>query len=56
MSKIKWPFLFLAIVAVACMSGVGIAISYRSIIGTVLSLLAFVVVMGFGFVLKRKIL
>ncbi|GIN61374.1 hypothetical protein J27TS8_13670 [Robertmurraya siralis] len=54
MSNIKWPFLFLAIAAVACMGGVGIAISYRSIIGAVFSLIAFIVVMGFGFTLKRK--
>ena len=56
MSKIKLPFFILAIVAVACMSGIGVAISYRSTLGAILSFLAFVAVMGYGFILKRKLL
>lgn len=54
MSQIKWPFLFLALAAVICLMGTGIAVSYRSVIGIIFSIIAFILVMGFGFVTKKK--
>jgi FtsH-binding integral membrane protein len=54
MNQIKWPFLFLAFASVACLAGTGIAIGYRSPLGIILTLIAFVAVMGFGFKTKKK--
>lgn len=54
MNQIKWPFLFLALGAVVCLIGTGIAVSFRSPIGIILTLIAFIFVMGFGFITKKK--
>lgn len=54
MKQIKWPFLLLAIAAVLSMMGIGIAISYRSILGISLAIVAVILVMGFGFMTKKK--
>lgn len=54
MKEIKWPFLFLALAAVACIMGTGIAIGYRSPLGIFITLIAFVAVMGLGFKTKKK--
>lgn len=54
MTQIKWPLLFLAFAAAACMMGVGVAIGEQSTIGAVISLIVLVFIMGFGFKLKKK--
>ncbi|MFS0782451.1 YlaF family protein [Bacillus sp. 1P06AnD] len=50
----KALFLGLAFLAAFCMAGTAISISYRSVIGIILTLLALCAVMGFGFSLKKK--
>lgn len=55
MNKIHWPFLWMAIAAVASIMGIGIAIGYRSTLGMLTSVVALILVMGFGFMLKKKI-
>ncbi|WP_077211384.1 YlaF family protein [Bacillus dakarensis] len=54
MNNIKWPLLFFAIAAAACMIWTGIAIGFRSSLGVIASLVALVLVMGFGFKTKKK--
>lgn len=54
MKQIKWPLLFFAFASAACMIWTGIAIGFRSPLGTVASLIALVIVMGFGFKTKKK--
>ncbi|UII57261.1 YlaF family protein [Cytobacillus spongiae] len=54
MKQIKWPLLFFAIAAATCIMGIGIAIGERSIIGVLVSMVALVFVMGFGFKTKKK--
>lgn len=54
MKKIKWPFLFLAFAAALCISLIGVAIGYRSVLGVMASLVGLVIVMGFGFKKKKK--
>ncbi|OXS78435.1 YlaF family protein [Domibacillus enclensis] len=54
MPSIQWPFLGFAVLAAACMIGIGIAIGEQSIIGAVLSIVLLLAVMGFGFSFKAK--
>jgi len=54
LKEIKWPMLFFAFAAASCMIGIGIAIGERSAIGAIASIVALVVVMGFGFKTKKK--
>ena len=54
MGSIQWPFLGFAVLAAACMIGIGIAIGEQSIIGAVLSIVLLLAVMGFGFSFKAK--
>lgn len=54
MSEIKWPLLFFAIAAAACMMGTGIAVGFRSTMGIIISIIALIIVMGFGFKTKKK--
>jgi hypothetical protein len=56
MKQIKWLFLLLAIVAAACMAGIGISIAERSILGILISIIATIAVFGIGFSLKSKLL
>lgn len=53
-NPIKWPLLFLAIAGVICMIWTGIAIGQRSLFGILASMLALILVMGFGFKKKKK--
>ncbi|MGG3451461.1 YlaF family protein [Domibacillus aminovorans] len=55
MSNIQWPFLGFAVLAAACMIGIGVAISEQSWIGAVLSIVILFGVMGFGFSYKAKL-
>ncbi|MBG9541293.1 YlaF family protein [Cytobacillus firmus] len=54
MKNIKWPLLAFAIGAAICMMGIGVAVAERSILGIILSIIALVFVMGYGFKTKKK--
>ncbi|WP_050181566.1 DUF5325 family protein [Domibacillus robiginosus] len=54
MPTIQWPFLGFAVLAAACMIGIGIAIGEGSILGGALSIVLLLAVMGFGFSYKAK--
>lgn len=54
MKDIKWSFLLIALAAVFCMMGTGIAIGLRSPLGVIVTLFAFISVMGVGFKIKKK--
>lgn len=54
MKNIKWPFLFMALAAVVSIMAIGIAVGVRSTVGTIVSIIALVAIMGSGFVLKKK--
>ncbi|WP_050179603.1 YlaF family protein [Domibacillus robiginosus] len=55
MSNIKWPFLGLAVLAAACLMGIGVAIGEQSWIGALFSVIILLGVMGFGFSYKAKL-
>ena len=57
----KKIFLFLAILAALCMAAVGISVGLREVIGglgsiagIIISIIALIAVMGYGFTLKKK--
>ncbi|TXC92101.1 hypothetical protein FS935_06895 [Metabacillus litoralis] len=50
----KWVFLVLSCLAAISMIGIGIAVSERSILGIILAIVALNVIMGSGFVLKKR--
>jgi CHASE2 domain-containing sensor protein len=52
--NIQWSFLGFAVLAAACMIGMGVAIAEHSWIGAVLSIVILFGVMGFGFSYKAK--
>ena len=52
--NIKIVFLALSILAVVSLSGIAISISIESIILSIVSLVAFIAVMGSGFTLKKR--
>jgi hypothetical protein len=54
MKKIKWVFVVYAILAALSIMGIGVAIGEKSIIGVIGSILALIVIMGFGFQTKAK--
>jgi hypothetical protein len=54
MKQIKWIFVVFAILGAASIMGIGVAIGEKSILGVIGSILALVVVMGFGFKTKAK--
>jgi hypothetical protein len=56
MKQIKWLFLLFAILACACMVGIGISIAERSNIGIITCIVATVAVFGIGFSSKKKLL
>lgn len=55
MKKIKWIFVVYAILAAMSIMGIGVAIGEKSIIGVIGSIIAVVLVMGFGFKTKAKL-
>ncbi len=54
MKKIKPIFLLFALVATSCIMGIGISVAERSIIGIITCILLFILVMGIGFMTKKK--
>nr|WP_028392990.1 MULTISPECIES: YlaF family protein [Bacillaceae] len=55
MMNIKWNFLVLALLAVICISGIGIAIAEKSITIAAICVIALTVIMGYGFTQKKKL-
>ncbi|MEH7110774.1 YlaF family protein [Neobacillus niacini] len=54
MKQIKWVFVAYAVLAAMSIMGIGVAIGEESIIGIIGSVLAVILVMGFGFKTKAK--
>jgi Family of unknown function (DUF5325) len=54
MKQIKWIFVAYAILAAFSIMGIGVAIGEESILGVIGSIIALVLVMGFGFKTKAK--
>ncbi|MGG3466520.1 YlaF family protein [Neobacillus pocheonensis] len=54
MKNIKWPLLIYAILAAASIMGIGVAISEKSLLGIIGSILAVIVIMGLGFSTKKR--
>ncbi|WP_040204751.1 YlaF family protein [Neobacillus jeddahensis] len=54
MNNIKWSLLLYAILAASSIMGIGIAISEKSMFGTLGCILAVIVIMGMGFKTKKK--
>jgi len=54
MKKTKSLFLLFALVATSCIIGIGISVAERSIIGIISCILLFILVMGIGFITKKK--
>ena len=54
MKRIKWIFVVYAVLATMGIMGIGVAIGEESILGVIGSVIAVVLVMGFGFKTKAK--
>lgn len=54
MNNIQWKFVAFAIATAFSMGLIGVAVSYRSLTGIILSTILVIVVMGLGFKAKRK--
>ncbi|MHA6258569.1 YlaF family protein [Sporosarcina sp. CAU 1771] len=54
MKNIKWVFVFFSIAAIAAMCTIGISVANRSIPGSLLAIVALILVMGYGFKAKKK--
>jgi len=54
MKKIKSLFLLFALVATACIIGIGISVAERSIFGIIISIFLLIMIMGIGFMTKKK--
>ncbi|PLR69597.1 DUF5325 family protein [Bacillus sp. UMB0893] len=50
----KWVFFLLALIAAGSMICIGIAVGERSILGILISIIALIAAMGFGFATKKK--
>ncbi|MRX71676.1 hypothetical protein GJU40_05740 [Bacillus lacus] len=55
MREIKWLFLLLAVLAAACLAGIGIAVAERSVLGVIAAIAGLLITMGTGFVQKKKL-
>ncbi|MFP7295983.1 YlaF family protein [Neobacillus niacini] len=54
MKHIKWIFVVYAILAAMSIMGIGVAIGEKSLLGVIGSILALILIMGFGFKTKAK--
>ena len=54
MKDIKWIFVIFSISAVLAMSGIGVSIGRSSILGAIISIIALILIMGYGFKTKKK--
>jgi len=55
LKDIKWIFIPYAVGAVLAMCGIGVAIATKSFIGGILAILALILIMGYGFKMKKKL-
>ncbi|NCU19019.1 YlaF family protein [Pallidibacillus pasinlerensis] len=55
MKKVEWVFLLYAFLAVFCMIGIAISISYQNLALILLFIVGMTVVMGIGFQRKRRL-
>ena len=55
MKRIKWIFVVYAVLTTISIMGIGVAIGEESILGVIVSIVAVVLVMGFGFKTKAKL-
>ncbi|MEH7255782.1 YlaF family protein [Neobacillus niacini] len=55
MKRIKWIFVVYAVLATISIMGIGVAIGEESILGVIVSIVAVILVMGFGFKTKAKL-
>lgn len=54
MKEIKWIFVIYSVLAAVSIIGIGVAIGERSIVGIISCIIAVVLIMGFGFKMKKK--
>jgi hypothetical protein len=54
MKSFQPVFFFFAVLAAVCMMSIGIFIAERSFLGIILSIIALLATMGFGFVTKKR--
>jgi arginine exporter protein ArgO len=54
MKQVKWTLLVYAVLAAACIMGIGIAIAEKSLIGAIGCIIGIIVVMGLGFTTKKR--
>ncbi|TDL98811.1 hypothetical protein ERX27_01580 [Macrococcus brunensis] len=54
MKKSKAIFLLLAFLAVVCMIGISAGLAEGSVLTILISIILFVVILGYGFTLKKK--
>lgn len=54
MKDIKWIFVIYAIAAVLAMCAIGVSVGRSSILGIVVSIVALILIMGYGFKTKKS--
>ncbi|WP_044893906.1 DUF5325 family protein [Bacillus alveayuensis] len=54
MNSFQPIFFFFAVLAAACIMGIGIFIAERSLLGIIFSTIALLVTMGVGFMMKKR--
>lgn len=54
MKQIKWIPLMYAVLAAAIIMGIGVTIAEKSILGTIACIIIFMIIMGLGFINKKK--
>ncbi|MCA1029913.1 YlaF family protein [Bacillus timonensis] len=54
MKSVNLPMLGFAIATAFFMMLIGVAISYKSLLGIILSIIAVIIIMGLGFTTKKK--
>lgn len=55
MKDIQWVFIPYAVAAVLAMCGIGVAVAVKSVLGGIVSIIALILIMGYGFKMKKKI-
>ncbi|AOV08389.1 YlaF family protein [Sporosarcina ureilytica] len=54
MKDIKWVFVLYSIAAVLAMCSIGVSVALSSLFGIILSIVALIFIMGYGFKTKKK--
>ncbi|UNL85982.1 YlaF family protein [Priestia koreensis] len=55
MKKIKWIFMFYAVLATISIMAIGVFIGEQSILGILLAIVALIIIMGLGFTKKKQL-